>query len=95
VLEREKEVLRVQAAASGKPPAVIEKMIEGRIGKFLEETCLFEQHFIKDLSGSQTVAELITAKIAKFGENITVSRFSRFKVGESAGKAAEEPAATA
>jgi elongation factor Ts len=95
VLEREKEVLRVQAAASGKPPAVIEKMIEGRIGKFLEETCLYEQHFIKDLSGSQTVAELITAKIAKFGENITVSRFSRFKVGESAGKPAEEAAATA
>src|ERR1019366_6771010 len=60
-LEREKEVLRAQAAASGKPPAVIEKMIEGRVGKFLEETCLYEQHFIKDLSGSQTVAELITS----------------------------------
>jgi elongation factor Ts len=95
VLEREKEVLRVQAASSGKPPAVIEKMIEGRVGKFLEETCLYEQHFIKDLTGSQTVGELITAKIAKFGENINVRRFSRFKVGDGVGKPAEETAAPA
>jgi elongation factor Ts len=94
VLDREKEVLRSQAATSGKPPAVIEKMIEGRVGKFLEETCLYEQHFIKDLSGSQTVSELITAKIAKFGENITVRRFSRYKVGEGIEKpTAEVPAA--
>ena len=90
VLEREKEVLRSQAATSGKPPAVIEKMVEGRVGKFLEETCLYEQHFIKDLSGSQTVGELITAKIAKFGENITVRRFSRYKVGEGIEKATTE-----
>ena len=96
VLEREKDVLRSQAATSGKPPAVIEKMIEGRVGKFLEETCLYEQHFIKDLSGSQTVGELITAKIAKFGENITVRRFSRYKVGEGIEKApTEAPAAGA
>jgi elongation factor Ts len=94
VLDREKEVLRSQAATSGKPPAVIEKMIEGRVGKFLEETCLYEQHFIKDLTGSQTVSELITAKIAKFGENITVRRFSRYKVGEGIEKpTAEVPAA--
>lgn len=94
-LEREKEVLRAQAAASGKPPAVIEKMIEGRVGKFLEETCLYEQHFIKDLSGSQTIGELVASKIAKFGENITVRRFSRFKVGEGVGKPEAEAAATA
>jgi elongation factor Ts len=94
-LEREKEVLRAQAAASGKPPAVIEKMIEGRVGKFLEETCLYEQHFIKDLSGSQTIGELVASKIAKFGENITVCRFSRFKVGERVGKPEAETAATA
>jgi elongation factor Ts len=94
VLEKEKEVLRAQAATSGKPPAVIEKMVEGRVGKFLEETCLYEQHFIKDLSGSQTIGELITAKIAKFGENITVRRFARFKVGEGVVKpAADAPAA--
>jgi elongation factor Ts len=93
VLDREKEVLRAQAAASGKPPAVIEKMIEGRVGKFLEETCLYEQHFIKDLSGSQTIGELIASKIAKFGENVSVRRFSRLKVGEGMAKpAAESPA---
>lgn len=90
VLDREKEVLREQAKTSGKPEAVIEKMVEGRIGKFLEETCLYEQHFIKDLSGSQTISELIASKIAKFGENITVRRFSRFKVGEGISKPAAE-----
>jgi elongation factor Ts len=95
VLDREKEVLRSQAATSGKPPAVIEKMVEGRVGKFLEETCLYEQHFIKDLAGSQTVLELITSKIAKFGENITIRRFSRYKVGEGIEKAAAETPAAA
>ena len=63
------------------------------MGKFLDETCLYEQHFIKDLSGSQTVAELITSKIAKFGENITVRRFSRYKVGEGIEKAPGEASA--
>ena len=92
VLEREREVLRAQAGTSGKPQAVIEKMVEGRVGKFLEENCLYEQHFIKDLVGSQTVGELITSKIAKFGENITVRRFARFKVGEGITKPAGESA---
>lgn len=86
VLEREKEVLRVQAAASGKPEAVLGRIVEGKLAKFYEETCLYEQHFIKDLSGGQTVGELITSKIAKFGENITVRRFARFKVGEGLAK---------
>lgn len=87
-LEREKSILREQAAASGKPPAVIEKMIEGRLGKFYEENCLYEQHFIKDAAASQTIGELVTSKIAKFGENITVRRFARFKVGEGIVKTA-------
>jgi elongation factor Ts len=86
VLEREKEVMRAQAAASGKPEAVLNKIVEGKLAKFYEETCLYEQHFIKDLSGNQTVSELITSKIAKFGENISVRRFARFKVGEGMGK---------
>jgi elongation factor Ts len=90
VLEREREVLRAQAAASGKPEPVLERMVEGRIGKFFEDHCLYEQHFIKDLSGSQTVGEIITAKIAKFGENIAVRRFSRFKVGEGVERRAAE-----
>ncbi|MGH9359638.1 MAG: translation elongation factor Ts [Terriglobia bacterium] len=90
ILEREKSILREQAAASGKPAAVIEKMVEGRLGKFYEENCLYEQHFIKDAAGSQTIAELIDSKIAKFGENITVRRYARFKVGEAPASAAAE-----
>ncbi|HEX5481274.1 MAG TPA: translation elongation factor Ts [Terriglobia bacterium] len=92
-LEREKVILRDQAAASGKPPAVIEKMIEGRLGKFYEENCLYEQHFIKDSSASQTIGELVASKIAKFGENITVRRFARFKVGEGIVKTASSDGA--
>ncbi len=93
LLEREKEVLRAQSATSGKPEAVIARIIEGRLGKFYEENCLYEQHFIKDSAGSLTVGELITSKVAKFGENIVVRRFSRFKVGEGVGSPeAEEPA---
>jgi len=82
VLEREKEILGAQAAESGKPAAVIARIAEGRLGKFYEENCLYEQHFIKDQAGNTTVAELINSKIAQFGENITVRRFARFKVGE-------------
>ncbi len=82
VLEREKEILKEQAAASGKPEAVLDRIVEGRLGKFYEEACLYEQHFIKDTTGAMTIGELITSKIAKFGENITVRRFARFKVGE-------------
>ena len=82
VLKQEREVLRAQAATTGKPPAVVDRIVEGKLGKFYEENCLYEQHFIKDTSGSTTVRELLTSKITKFGENITVNRFSRFKVGE-------------
>lgn len=82
VLERETEILRSQAATTGKPSNVIDRIVEGKMGKFYEENCLYDQHFIKDQTGSSTVGELITSKIAKFGENITVRRFARFKVGE-------------
>ena len=82
VLKKEKEILKEQAATSGKPEAVLDKIVEGRLGKFYEEACLYEQHFIKDTTGAMTIGELITSKIAKFGENITVRRFARFKVGE-------------
>ncbi|MBZ5516796.1 MAG: translation elongation factor Ts [Acidobacteriia bacterium] len=94
ILEREREILRVQAAASGKPEAVLARIVEGKLEKFYEDNCLYEQHFIKDLTGSMTVRELINSKIAKFGENITVRRFARFKVGEGLAKpAAESPVA--
>jgi elongation factor Ts len=78
-LEREKDVYRAQAAATGKPPAIIEKMLEGKLGKFYEEFCLLEQPFIKEQS--QTIAQLIATKVGKLGENISVRRFARFKVG--------------
>jgi elongation factor Ts len=90
VLECEREVLRVQAAATGKPEAVLNRIVEGKLEKFYEDTCLYEQHFIKDLSGSLTVRELINSKIARFGENITVRRFARFKVGEGLTKPVSE-----
>ncbi len=94
VLEREREVLRSQAAATGKPEAVIARIVEGKLEKFYEENCLYEQHFIKDPTGTSTVRELINSKIAKFGENITVRRFSRFKVGEGIRAAVEGVATT-
>jgi elongation factor Ts len=87
VLDREREVLRAQTAESGKPPEVVDRIVEGRLRKFFEENCLYEQHFIKDGTGNVTIAELVNSRIAKFGENILVRRFSRFKVGESVGTA--------
>ncbi len=87
VLDREREVLRAQTAESGKPEEVVSKIVEGRLRKFFEENCLYEQHFIKDSTGNVTIGELINSRIAKFGENILVRRFSRFKVGESVGAA--------
>lgn len=82
VLAKEKEIYLAQARASGKPEKVVERMVAGKLEKFYEETCLYEQHFIKD--DKLTVRELIDSVIAKLGENITVRRFARFKVGESA-----------
>ena len=78
-LEREKEIYRAQAAATGKPAAVIEKIVDGKMAKFYEEVCLLEQPFIKDQAIS--IKELIGQKVGKLGENITVRRFARFKVG--------------
>ena len=78
-LEREKEIFRAQAAATGKPAPVIERIVEGKMAKFYEEVCLIEQPFIKEQS--VTIKELIAQKVAKMGENITVRRFARFKVG--------------
>jgi len=93
LLDKEKEFLREQAATTGKPPDVVDRIVAGKLGKFYEDYCLYEQRYIKDLSGSLTVGELIASKVAKFGENIKVRRFARFKVGEGVAKpAAEGPA---
>ncbi len=94
-LQREKEVLRSQAAATGKPENVLERIVEGKLGKFYEDNCLYEQHFIKDSGSALTVGELIASKIAKFGENIVIRRFSRLKIGETTGKPDAEPAPAA
>jgi elongation factor Ts len=79
-IEREKEIYRAQAASSGKPANIIEKMLEGKMGKFYEEVCLLDQPFIKDQA--QTIAQIISTRVAKLGENISVRRFARFKVGD-------------
>jgi elongation factor Ts len=79
-LDREREIYKAQAAATGKPPAVVEKIAEGKMAKFYEEVCLLEQPFIKEQSIS--IKELIAQKVGKLGENITVRRFARFKVGD-------------
>jgi elongation factor Ts len=84
-LDRERDIYRAQAKATGKPDAVIEKIVNGKMEKFYEENCLYEQHFIKD--EGTTVKELVDQAIAKLGENIAIRRFARFKVGEMDGGA--------
>ena len=81
-IEREKDIYRAQAASSGKPANIVERMLEGKISKFYEEVCLLEQPFIKEQSLS--IGQLIAQKVAKLGENISVRRFARFKVGDPA-----------
>jgi elongation factor Ts len=80
ILDRERDIYKDQAKQTGKPEAVIEKIVNGKMEKFYEENCLYEQHFIRD--EGVTVKELIDLTIAKVGENISVRRFARFKVGE-------------
>jgi elongation factor Ts len=81
-LDKEKDIQKARALQEGKPEKMVDKIIEGRLAKFYEEICLYEQPFIRE--NSTTVGDLIKATIAKVGENISVSRFVRFKVGEAA-----------
>jgi elongation factor Ts len=83
MLDREREIYTAQARATGKPEQVIQKIVSGKMEKFYEESCLYEQHFIKD--ETQTIGEMINSAIAKLGENIAIRRFTRFKVGEVSG----------
>ena len=80
ILDREKAIYADQARQSGKPENIIEKMTEGRLNKFYQENVLIEQSFVKD--PDKTVNDLITETVAKLGENIIISRFSRFQLGE-------------
>ena len=86
MLDREREIYRAQALATGKPEAVVDKIVTGKMEKFYEENCLYEQHYIKD--ESLTIGEMVKQAIAKLGENIVIKRFARFKVGEVAAGAA-------
>jgi elongation factor Ts len=90
MLEKEREIYAAQARATGKPEPVIQKIVQGKMEKFYEESCLYEQHFIKD--ETVTIGEKIAQAIAKLGENITIRRFSRFKVGEVPTQLASLPA---
>ena len=81
VSSREKEIYADQASTSGKPENIIEKMVDGKMNKFFQENCLMEQAYIKD--SEKKVSELLTESIATLGENITISRYVRFAVGES------------
>ena len=81
-LDKEREIHRSRALGEGKPEKMVDKIVEGRMSKFYEEVCLYEQPFIKE--NSTTVGDLIKSAIAKLGENISVSRFVRFKVGDAA-----------
>ena len=80
MLEHEREIYSAQARATGKPEQVIQKIVQGKMEKFYEETCLYEQHYIKD--ETMTIGEKVNQAIANLGENITIRRFARFKVGE-------------
>ena len=79
-LEKEREILRAQALNEGKPEKIVDKMVEGRIQKYYKEVCLLEQPFVKD--PDKSVQDLVTEKIAKIGENISVRRFVRYEMGE-------------
>ena len=86
MLEKEREIYKAQALATGKPENVVEKIVNGKMEKFYEENCLYEQHYIKD--EGMTIGEMVKAAISKLGENIVIKRFSRFKVGEITGSEA-------
>lgn len=83
ILENEKDILKKQAINEGKPEKVVEKIVEGRVNKFYKENCLLEQPFVKD--EDKTINELLVDTIARLGENMIISRFVRFEVGENAG----------
>src|SRR6202165_2879167 len=85
MVEKGGEIYSAQARATGKPDAVIEKIVNGKMEKFYEENCLYEQHYIKD--ESVTIGEMISQAIVKLGENMGIRRFVRFKVGEVSGSA--------
>ena len=85
-MEREKEIYRAQAAATGKPAPVVEKIVEGKMSKFYAEACLSEQTFVKD--ATLTIKDLVDQVSARIGENVRIRRFARYKLGEGIEKPA-------
>jgi elongation factor Ts len=82
LLEKEREIARERARNEGKPEKILDRIVEGRISKFYEEVCLIEQPFVKE--ATLTIDQMVKTKIAKLGENISIARFVRFKVGDVA-----------
>jgi elongation factor Ts len=82
VVEREKDIYRTQMADQKKPPAVLERIVEGKLGKFYEEACLLDQAFIRDATGKTRIGDLVAELSARTGEKIAVRRFVRYQVGE-------------
>jgi elongation factor Ts len=80
LMEKEKEILRAQASESGKPDSVVEKMVEGRFKKFVSESCLTSQPYVRD--PEMTIQQLVDSTIARLGENIEIRRFVRYQLGE-------------
>jgi elongation factor Ts len=82
LLDKEREIARERALHEGKPEKILDRIVEGRIAKFYEEVCLIEQPFVKE--ATLTIDQMVKTKIAKLGENISIARFVRFKVGDVA-----------
>lgn len=82
VIDREKDIYRQQIADQKKPPQVVDRIIEGKLGKFFEEVCLVEQAYIRDPSGKTRVRDVVAQVSAQTGEKIAIRRFARFQIGE-------------
>lgn len=82
VIDKEREIYSAQLKEEGKPEQVWPKIIEGKLEKYYSQVCLLDQPHIRDASGKEKIKDLVTATIAKTGENIVVRRFARFRVGE-------------
>jgi elongation factor Ts len=81
ILDKEREIARDRARNEGKPDKVLDRIVEGRVAKYYEEVCLLDQPFVKE--ATVTIDQLVKAKIAKLGENMSIARFVRFKVGDA------------
>ena len=91
VIEHEKEILKVQALNEGKPAAIVDRMVEGRVKKYYEEFCLLNQAFVKD--PAMTIEKLVKSYSDKMGKTLSVKRFTRFEMGEGLEKKSNDFAA--